>query len=89
MEGIRDLLRLLTDKFPPPVGQRHAVTVADGFEDVEEMENVNLVITLSTDTGFLPVYLPDEDLKKSGQILFDEIMNLLEEQGIIEEDEQA
>jgi hypothetical protein len=88
MEGIRDLLRLLTEAFPPAGGMRHAITVADGFDDVKDMENINLVISLATSEGFLPVYLPDEDLVKSAHVLFDEIIELLHTHDLIEDDEQ-
>jgi len=58
-------------------------SVSDGYDDVKDLDNVNLVISLAIPSGFLPVYLPDDDLKLTGPELFEEIMKLLIDQNLI------
>lgn len=78
MKDISILMRMLTDSIKPGVGMRHALTVTDGFEDVAEMDNVNIVITLMRDSGHLLIFLTDEDLELPVLELFDVIEKMVQ-----------
>ena len=66
MKDTLEVLREITKRFPPKLG-RHSFTLING----------ELVLTLSTPNGFLPITLTPSDMKLTTKKLIEEITKLV------------
>lgn len=70
LSGARTLLRLITDKFPLPVGQHHGLAVSDSDPD-------GLILYIIMGTQWQSVKLDSDDLQKDPKLLAEEIVNIV------------
>ena len=71
LSSARELLRLLTDRFPPPEGQHHGLMLRDD-------DNRGLDLMLRVEGGGQLVHLDKEDLDKIPNELFQMITELVQ-----------
>ncbi len=70
METVHNLLKLLTDAYPPEPRQHHAITLRD--------DKMGLVISLFQGEIVSDIRLDENDLKSSAESIFEAIKGLME-----------
>ena len=68
MKAVRSLLRIVTDRFPPPEGRKHGITLSDDRE--------SLVLAIARPDDWQTFLLDAEDLARDPAVVAHDVIAL-------------